>query len=78
MGQDFEGFWDKEEAEGGAVLFVGPVFVASFPNNSWTFTLGGGPILRATQSPRASLAPRDVPTSKDNGYVIHAALNYTL
>jgi len=77
VGQDLEGFWEIEEAEGGALLFAGPTLVVKVPDMSWTFTLGGGPIIRATQSSQASLAPRELPI-KENGYVIHAALNYAL
>jgi len=78
VGQDLEGFWEEEEAEGGAVLFFGPTFVATIPDNSWTIILGGGPILRATKSAEANLAPRDLPTTQNNGYIIHAAFNYAL
>jgi len=78
MGQDLEGFWNKEEAEGGATLFVGPTMVATIPATSWTATLGAGPIIRATQSGRLSSAMRDLPLSRGNGFVVHAALGLGL
>ncbi|MBN2012788.1 hypothetical protein JW960_25890 [candidate division KSB1 bacterium] len=76
VGQDLEGFWLEEETEGGAVLFIGPTIVADVPFTALTVTLGGGPIVRATKSVRTSLAPRDLQTSKEDGYVVRAAFNY--
>jgi hypothetical protein len=78
VGQDLEGFWEANEAEGGARLFVGPTFAAAIPETPWTFTLGVGPILRATQSSRFSSALRDLPLSSRNGFVVHAAIRFGL
>ncbi|KAA3659561.1 MAG: hypothetical protein DWQ10_08600 [Calditrichaeota bacterium] len=77
VGQDLEGFWDEEEAEGGARLFIGPTVVVDFPANPWALTLGAGPIIRATRSVQTSLAPRALETT-ENGFIIHAALNFSL
>lgn len=76
VGQDLEGFWDENEAEGGAVLFAGPTFSAAIPGTPWTFTLGAGPIVRATHSIRTASPARDLPTPRDNGFVVHAAVNF--
>lgn len=78
VGQDLEGFWDENEAEGGATLFVGPTFAATIPGSSWTFMLGAGPILRATRNSRFSSAMRDLPLSQENGFVVHATVNFGL
>lgn len=78
VGQDLEGFWVEEEAEGGAVLFIGPTLVTGIPAASWTITLGAGPIVRATRSRQISSAPRDLPSLKKNGFVVHAAINFGL
>jgi hypothetical protein len=78
VGQDLEGFWEENEAEGGARLFVGATLAAAVPATSWTFTLGAGPILRATQSNRFSSALRDLPLSSGNGFVVHAAIRFGL
>jgi hypothetical protein len=78
VGQDLEGFWEENEAEGGARLFVGPTLAAAIPATPWTFTLGAGPILRATQNSRFSSALRDLPLSSGNGFVIHAAIRFGL
>jgi hypothetical protein len=78
VGQDLEGFWEANEAEGGARLFVGPTLTAAIPETPWTFTLGAGPILRATSNNRFSSAFRDLPLSSRNGFVIHAAIRFGL
>jgi hypothetical protein len=78
VGQDLEGFWEENEAEGGARLFVGPTLAAAIPATPWTFTLGAGPIFRATQSSRFSSALRDLPLSSRNGFVVHAAIRFGL
>jgi len=78
VGQDLEGFWDENEAEGGATLFVGPAVCAAFPGTSWTLTLGGGPIFRASQSPRTSEAVRSLPPGKQNGFVVRSVIGFAL
>lgn len=78
VGQDLEGFLDENEAEGGATLFFGSMMVAAIPETSWTLILGAGPILRATRSSRTSSALRDLPFSRGNGFVLHAAVNLGL
>ncbi len=78
VGQDLEGFWDETEAEGGATMFIGPTMVAAIPATSWTFTLGVGPIIRATQNIWTSIAPRYFNATKDNGYIIHGAINIVM
>lgn len=76
VGQDLEGFWVLDEAEGGATLFVGPTIVVDFPASPWTLTLGAGPIIRATKSLQTSLAPRDLPDPNKNGFIVHTAFNF--
>lgn len=76
VGQDLEGFWDEEEAEGGATLFLGPTLVAAIPGTSWSFTLGAGPILRASQNNRVSSAIRDLPVG--NGFVVHGNISLAM
>lgn len=78
IGQDLEGFWDPNEAEGGAVVFFGPVLSFRVPETSLTMTVGGGPILRATNSPRFSGAVRDVAAVTGNGFVIRTMVSFGL
>ena len=50
IGEDLEGFWDAEEAEGGAKLMLGPS-LNLMPNESrFSFSLSGGPVFLATQN----------------------------
>jgi hypothetical protein len=78
VGEDLEGFWEAEEAEGGARLFVGPVVSWAIPATPWKFVIGAGPIIRATQSNRSSVALRNLSSGPENGYMVRAAINYVL
>ena len=78
VGQDLEGFWDRDEAEGGATLFMGPGVHLAFPGTTCGLTVGGGLILRATQSARFSDAPRDLPVGRRNGFVLRTELAFGL
>ena len=72
VGQDLEGFWDEEEAEGGARLYAGPS--GSVTMGSWRFGMTAGPILRATRSGRTSGAQR--PLSTSSGFDLRGAVSY--
>jgi hypothetical protein len=78
VGQDLEGFWDENEAEGGARLFVGPSVALALPGTPWTFALGGGAIFRGSQSARTSEAVRDLPVGRENGFVIRGVVRFGL
>ncbi|HTK21371.1 MAG TPA: hypothetical protein VL442_17755 [Mucilaginibacter sp.] len=70
VGQDLEGFWEKDEAEGGARLLVGPSLNFVPASSRFSFTLCGGPIIYATHSVPAynEYAVRELPTS--NGFTM--------
>jgi len=71
VGQDLEGFWETEEAEGGARLMVGPSINYAPANSRFAFTLCGGPIIYATRSANTQgqfAAYRELPTN--NGFTL--------
>ena len=70
IGQDLEGFWETDEAEGGARLLVGPSLNFAPASSRFSFTLCGGPIIYATHSVPAynEFAVRELPTS--NGFTM--------
>lgn len=77
IGQDLEGFWEKEEAEGGAKLLVGPSLNILPLHSRFSFTACGGPVFYATRSQAIpSQAIRDL--SMQNGYSIRAMVNFNL
>jgi hypothetical protein len=76
VGEDLEGFWEAEEAEGGAKLFVGPSLQLAPAGRAWSATVCGGPILYATRSGRASPADRPL-ESTGNGYTMRFAVSYS-
>jgi hypothetical protein len=51
VGEDLEGLWDAEEAEGGAKVLIGPSLNMTTKNNRLSFALSGGPVFYASNSP---------------------------
>lgn len=76
VGEDLEGFWEEEEAEGGAKLFVGPSLRVAPTSASWSLWVAGGPIVYATRSTRTSPAPRPL-AATDNGYTVRVSFGYS-
>jgi hypothetical protein len=76
VGEDLEGFWEAEEAEGGAKLYVGPALHWSAPTGRLWLSASGGPILYATRSGRTSPAPRPLDASA-NGFTMRVSIGYT-
>jgi len=61
IGEDVEGFWESEEAEGGARLLIGPSFHISPPRQRWQLTATGGPMFHPSDTGLTSGALRDLP-----------------
>ncbi len=77
IGEDLEGFWEEEEAEGGARLLIGPSLRIAPPARRWQVSVAGGPIVHATRSGRASEATRGLPPSNGSaGYAVRTAFSY--
>jgi hypothetical protein len=80
MGQDLEGFWETDEAEGGAKLLIGPSINVAPANSRFSLSFSGGPVFYATHSTAiASGAIRDIGNSAaQNGYSIRAMVAFNL
>jgi hypothetical protein len=79
IGEDLEGFWEAEEAEGGARLLVGPSVHFSPPRHRWQLTATGGPMFHPSDTHRASGAFRDLPPeTKRTSYAVKASLSIAL
>lgn len=77
IGEDLEGFWEKEEAEGGARLLVGPAVRFAPAGQSFSVLLAGGPIVQATRSGQAGAADRALSRAgRSGGFAVRAALTY--
>ncbi len=77
IGEDLEGFWETDEAEGGARLLVGPSIRIAPPRRRWQVAIAGGPIIHATRSSRTSDALRGLPATRaDHDYALRASLSY--
>jgi len=62
LGEDLEGFWEEEEAEGGAKLLLCTTLAWSI-QEKLSLRLGAGPIYYLTRSNQDSQAPRMLHTS---------------
>ena len=79
IGEDLEGFWDREEAEGGARLLAGPSLHISPAGRRWQFSATGGPVFHPSDTGRASDALRDLPpVTRHASYAFKAALSIGL
>ncbi len=78
IGEDLEGFWEEEEAEGGARLLVGPSLHLAPPGRRWQLSLAGGPMFHPARSTRESVALRDLPaTTAKTGYAVKMSFSAT-
>jgi hypothetical protein len=77
VGEDLEGFWDKEEAEGGAKLLVGPSLNMSPKKSRFSFSVSGGPVFYATQNRISNPnAIRDLPSQ--SGILVRGMVIFNL
>jgi hypothetical protein len=78
VGEDLEGFFEKDEAEGGAKLLVSP-FLQFLLNQNIFLRMGGGPVFYMTRSSAISDAPRVLPALPDRyGFIIRVSGIYVL
>ncbi|WP_214073146.1 hypothetical protein [Mucilaginibacter sp. dw_454] len=80
VGEDLEGFWETDEAEGGAKVLLGPSLNYAPMYSKFSFSLTGGPVFYATHSTAlGSEAIRDIGTNgTQNGYSIRAMVAFNL
>lgn len=77
VGEDLEGFWEADEAEGGAKLLIGPSLNITPDNSRFSFSICGGPVFYATHSPVIpSEAIRDF--TGQNGFTVRALVSFNL
>lgn len=76
IGEDLEGFWEAEEAEGGARLLAGPSLHIAPAGRRWQFIATGGPLFHPSDTGRSSNAFRDLPPeTKRASYAFKASLS---
>ena len=77
VGEDLEGFWDEEEAEGGAKLMIGPSLNMTPQKSRLSFSLSGGPVFYGTQNQGTNPeAIRELPSQ--SGLTVRARIIYNL
>jgi hypothetical protein len=76
VAEDLEGFFEPDEAEGGAKLMLGPSVGLGHRSARWSLTVAGGPVVQLTRSNTspAGGAVRDLATR--SGYVIRTSFGY--
>lgn len=74
--EDVEGFWDKNEAEGGAKLFLGPTLNYRPQKSRFVFSLAGGPVLYVTSNQNESAAVRVLPS--EDGLTMRGKITFEL
>jgi hypothetical protein len=50
IGQDLEGFWETDEAEGGARLLLGPSLHVQTRDGSWSASVTAGPVIQTVST----------------------------
>ncbi len=79
IGEDLEGFWDSQEAGGGARLLAGPSIHVAPAGRRWQFTATGGPVFHSSDTGRTSSALRDLPPdTARTSYALKASLSIAL
>jgi len=77
VGEDLEGFWEEDEAEGGAKLLIGPSLNMTTNNSRISFSISGGPVVYASHSPLTNTeAMRELPNQP--GLTIRARVVFNL
>lgn len=77
VGEDLEGFWDEEEAEGGAKMLIGPSLSLTPKKSRLSFAVSGGPVFYATQNQLTNPeAIRELPSQ--SGLMIRARVIFNL
>lgn len=76
VGSDLEGFWNRDEAEGGATLLIGPTLAVGV-SDRWHLVMGGGPVIHATTDRALNTVGTEpslgVPSAQA-GYVLRVSL----
>jgi hypothetical protein len=75
IGEDLEGFWEPDEAEGGARLLVGPSLHIAPRSHRWQILVAGGPSFHPSDTGRSSSAVRELPPSRTAGYAVRTAFS---
>jgi hypothetical protein len=79
IGEDLEGFWEPNEAEGGARLLAGPSVRIAPDRRRWQLIAMGGPMFHPSDTGRASGAVRDLPPDRARtGYAFKVSLSLDL
>jgi len=76
VGEDIEGLWEADEAEGGAKLFLGPSIHVAPEARPWSASLCGGPVVYLTNSGRTSSAARPLGAT-GNGFTVRLSVAYS-
>jgi len=75
IAEDIEGFWEADEAEGGARVLAGPSIHIAPHGRRWQLNATGGPTLHPADTGRSSGAIRDLPpATRRVGYAVKTGI----
>ncbi|MGH9408214.1 MAG: hypothetical protein ACRD1V_02020 [Vicinamibacterales bacterium] len=79
VGEDLEGFWNPEEAEGGSRLLIGPSIHLAPNGRKWQLITVGGPMFHPDPTIRSTGAIRDLPpTTARLSYAVAVSFTYSV
>jgi hypothetical protein len=79
IGEDLEGFWEPNEAEGGARLLAGPSLHVGPAGRRWQMIATGGPLFHPSDTGRSNDALRDLPPeTRRTSYAFKASMSVSL
>ncbi|RKD87818.1 hypothetical protein [Mangrovibacterium diazotrophicum] len=77
IGEDLEGLWEEDEAEGGAKVMLGPSLNLAPNRSRFSFSMSGGPVMYVTRSSVTNPAAiRELPS--ENGLTLRARIIYSI
>ena len=76
VAEDLEGFFESDEAEGGAKLMVGPSIRLGSPATRWHVLVAAGPVLQLTHSTAVSPSPAPRELATRTGYVVRTSIGH--
>ena len=76
VAEDLEGFFEADEAEGGAKLMLGPSVGIGSRASRWNATVAVGPVVQLTRSTASGSGSGAARVLNQNGFVLRTSLSY--
>jgi hypothetical protein len=77
VAEDLEGLFEREEAEGGAKVMIGPTVAIAPRGSHWQLLAGGGRVIRVTHSATVGTGGASRDLTARSGYVVRTVIVYS-